>query len=63
MADEQPQPYSTAPRPCAYCSQTFRPSWPNATYCTTMCRAKAKDARRKHGGPSPIDIAPPTEEG
>jgi hypothetical protein len=27
-----------------------------------MCRAKAKDARRKHGGPSSVNISPPTQE-
>jgi hypothetical protein len=53
-------------RACVACGETFRTTNPGTKYCTSLCRRKTEDARwpkRKHGGPSPVDIAPPRKEG
>ncbi len=43
---EAPRPLRLKPRPCAICGQVFT-SWNAAAkYCSTVCRAKANDARR-----------------
>jgi hypothetical protein len=64
MSEEVRLP-SDGTRPCVRCGRLFLSHVPTAKFCTMVCRRKASQVRQsgtKHGGPSKVDISPPTQE-
>ena len=66
MAEGGPYPSRFKERRCTFCGEAFRTPEPMKRYCSAACRGKADEERqyrRKHGGPSKVDISPPNEGG